>query len=161
CSISTPSPPEADGPTALAGIKRIVFLGDSITYAGHYIEDVEAILRADNPSLQCEFIDLGLPSETVCGLTEPGHAGGEFPRPDLPRGARPRREKTEPAPRVCLLRNEGRALLSLGRGPVREVPGRHPSPPRASRGGPGQDPHPAAAGVRPGADPLEAPPRRA
>jgi lysophospholipase L1-like esterase len=36
-----------------------------------------------NPSLRCEFLDLGLPSETVSGLTEPGHAGGQFPRPDL------------------------------------------------------------------------------
>jgi lysophospholipase L1-like esterase len=29
------------------------------------------------------MIDLGLPSETVSGLTEPNHAGGAFPRPDL------------------------------------------------------------------------------
>jgi lysophospholipase L1-like esterase len=33
--------------------------------------------------LQCEFLNLGLPSETVSGLSEPGHAGGQFPRPDL------------------------------------------------------------------------------
>jgi hypothetical protein len=31
----------------------------------------------------CEFLDLGLPSETVSGLTEPGHAGRQFPRPVL------------------------------------------------------------------------------
>jgi lysophospholipase L1-like esterase len=67
----------------LEGVRRVVFLGDSITYAGQYIDDVETILRVRNPTLQCEFLDLGLPSETVSGLTEPGHAGGKFPRPDL------------------------------------------------------------------------------
>src|SRR2546425_2764856 len=32
---------------------------------------------------QIEFLNLGLPSETVSGLSEEGHAGGQFPRPDL------------------------------------------------------------------------------
>lgn len=76
-------PASAGGPKALAGVRRIVFLGDSITYSGQYIEDIEAVLRAVDPALRCEFLDLGLPSETVSGLTEPGHAGGNFPRPDL------------------------------------------------------------------------------
>lgn len=70
-------------PAPLDGVKRVVFLGDSITYAGQYVEDVEAILRLKYPALPCEFLDLGLPSETVSGLSEPGHAGGKFPRPDL------------------------------------------------------------------------------
>jgi lysophospholipase L1-like esterase len=70
-------------PSALSGVRRVVFLGDSITYAGGYIEYVEAFLRARDPRFRCEFLDLGLPSETVSGLTEPGHAGGKFPRPDL------------------------------------------------------------------------------
>ena len=29
------------------------------------------------------MLNLGLPSETLSGLCEPGHAGGKFPRPDL------------------------------------------------------------------------------
>src|SRR5262245_14044303 len=66
-----------------AGVHRVVFLGDSITYAGRYIEYLEAFLRLDDPALRTEFLDLGLPSETVSGLSEPGHAGGQFPRPDL------------------------------------------------------------------------------
>jgi lysophospholipase L1-like esterase len=70
-------------PQPLAGVRRVVFLGDSITYTGQYVEYVEAILRTNNPELDCEFLDLGLPSETVSGLSEPGHAGGQFPRPDL------------------------------------------------------------------------------
>ncbi|MDR3619053.1 MAG: exo-alpha-sialidase [Paludisphaera borealis] len=67
----------------LAGVRRVVFLGDSITYAGQYVEYVEAYLRAGDPALRCEFLGLGLPSETLSGLTEPGHAGGAFPRPDV------------------------------------------------------------------------------
>ncbi len=63
--------------------KRIVFLGDSITQAGRYIEIVEAALVAQYPDANKTFIPLGLSSETVSGLSEPGHAGGQFPRPDL------------------------------------------------------------------------------
>ena len=64
-------------------IKRIVFLGNSITWAGMYVNDVEAFLRAQYPHRQFEIINVGLPSETVSGLSEPGHADGKFPRPDL------------------------------------------------------------------------------
>ena len=82
--------------TPLANVRRVVFLGDSITYSGQYVEYLEVYLRTKNPSLRCEFIDLGLPSETVSGLSEPGHAGGQFPRPSL--GERLDRvlEKTKP-----------------------------------------------------------------
>jgi lysophospholipase L1-like esterase len=67
----------------LAGVRRVVFLGDSITYSGQYVEYVEAYMRARDPSLRCEFLNLGLPSENLSGLTEPGHADGRFPRPGL------------------------------------------------------------------------------
>jgi lysophospholipase L1-like esterase len=63
--------------------KRIVFLGDSITYAGGYISTLEAAILRQHPDSQLELLNLGLPSETVSGLSEPGHAGGQFPRPDL------------------------------------------------------------------------------
>lgn len=63
--------------------KRIVFLGNSITWAGMYVNDVEAFLRVQYPDKQFEIINVGLPSETVAGLSEPGHADGKFPRPDL------------------------------------------------------------------------------
>lgn len=61
--------------------KRIVFLGDSITHAGDYVAAFDAWLvsRGWDPVV----IDVGLPSETVSGLSEEGHAGGQFPRPDL------------------------------------------------------------------------------
>lgn len=70
-------------PPTLAGVRRVVFLGDSITYAGQYVEYVETVLRLREPGLKTEFLDIGLPSETVSGLSEPGHAGGQFPRPDV------------------------------------------------------------------------------
>ena len=70
-------------PAFLPGVKRVVFLGDSITYSGQYIEYLEAYAVSRFPERTIEFLNLGLPSETVSGLSEPGHAGGAFPRPDL------------------------------------------------------------------------------
>jgi lysophospholipase L1-like esterase len=61
--------------------KRVVFLGDSITYGGQYVVDFSCWLAATHPSI--EVLNLGLASETVSGLSEDGHAGGKFPRPDL------------------------------------------------------------------------------
>src|SRR5689334_22643176 len=81
--------PHADLPkpglqgTLLADGHRVVILGDSITYSGQYVDDVEAVLRSRSLMDGLEFLNLGLPSETVSGLSEPGHAGGKFPRPDL------------------------------------------------------------------------------
>jgi lysophospholipase L1-like esterase len=82
CSTATAQPAAAQ-PAALAGVHRVVFLGDSITYDGRYIEYIDAYLRLAYPKLDCQLLDLGLPSETCSGLSEPGHAGGKFPRPDL------------------------------------------------------------------------------
>lgn len=61
--------------------QRILFLGDSITHAGQYIVCFDAWLESQgrHPLV----INAGLPSETVSGLSEEGHAGGKFPRPDL------------------------------------------------------------------------------
>ncbi|MEZ6049386.1 MAG: SGNH/GDSL hydrolase family protein [Planctomycetaceae bacterium] len=63
---------------------RILFLGDSITYSGSYVTYFELWLR-QQPWLEEMplVINTGLSSETVSGLTEDGHAGGMFPRPDL------------------------------------------------------------------------------
>ena len=67
----------------LQGVKRILFLGDSNTYGGGYIDVIDDFLARTYPRKQYELINLGLPSETVSGLTEPNHAGGAFPRPVL------------------------------------------------------------------------------
>ena len=66
-----------------APVKRVVFLGDSITYGGYYVSDIIAYQRSREPKRQIEFINVGLSSENTSGLSEPGHAGGKFPRPDL------------------------------------------------------------------------------
>ena len=68
---------------ALPNARRILFLGDSITYGGTYVQIVEAALIAQHPEKKYEIMNLGLSSETVSGLSEEGHAGGKFPRPDL------------------------------------------------------------------------------
>lgn len=62
---------------------RIVVLGDSITYGGDWVEFLEAGLRRIQPDHRPEILNLGLPSETASGLSEEGHAGGAFPRPDV------------------------------------------------------------------------------
>lgn len=64
-------------------VKRILFIGNSITYTGKYIEYIEAYLSIRYPEKNYEFINVGLPSETVSGLSESSHADGKFPRPDL------------------------------------------------------------------------------
>ncbi len=63
--------------------RRIVFLGDSITAAGRYVACFDAWLETQKLEHKPLVIDAGLPSETVSGLSEEGHAGGKFPRPDL------------------------------------------------------------------------------
>jgi lysophospholipase L1-like esterase len=67
----------------LPGVERILFLGDSITYEGHYVDEFERFLFTQFPERHFEVIACGLPSETVSGLSEDGHADGKFPRPDL------------------------------------------------------------------------------
>jgi lysophospholipase L1-like esterase len=94
--LFVPGPTYADDDRLLAEVRRIVFLGDSITYSGQYVEYLEAYLRTSQPALRCEFLNLGLPSETVSGLSEPGHAGGEFPRPDLHERLERVLERTKP-----------------------------------------------------------------
>lgn len=59
---------------------KILFLGDSNTFAGLYIGYVEGYLRTRFPEEPWELINLGLPSETVSGLSEPDHP---YPRPDI------------------------------------------------------------------------------
>lgn len=60
--------------------RRILFLGDSITHAGGYIALIEARLIANGVDPLPEIINLGLPSETCSGLSEPDHP---FPRPNV------------------------------------------------------------------------------
>ncbi|MDC0311732.1 DUF1080 domain-containing protein [bacterium] len=83
CSDSAPDaatdlvvPQPAPGPISAKLEGTVLFLGDSITHAGHFISDIEAVIADENTTL----INLGLPSETCTGLSEPEHP---FPRPNV------------------------------------------------------------------------------
>jgi lysophospholipase L1-like esterase len=65
----------------LLDAKRVVVLGDSITHGGGWVVPVIAWLEAEGWT--GDVINMGLSSETVSGLSEEGHAGGAFPRPNL------------------------------------------------------------------------------
>ena len=78
-----PAFPGVEGAPLPPAVRRVIFLGDSITYSGQYVADLELVCRTRLPERDLELLNLGLPSETVSGLTEPGHADGQFPRPDL------------------------------------------------------------------------------
>ncbi len=80
----------------LQGVRRIVVLGDSITYAGQYVDFLDACLVSRLPDRHFEILNLGLPSETASGLSEAGHAGGQFPRPDVHERLGRVLEKTKP-----------------------------------------------------------------
>ena len=82
-SLGLANPCAAQTPPLPDNAKRILFLGNSITYSGQYVSYIEAYLTLRYPEKQLEFINVGLPSETVSGLSEPDHAEGAFPRPDL------------------------------------------------------------------------------
>ena len=60
--------------------RRVVFLGDSNTFAGGFVAWFEAYTDTDPRWQSTEVINLGLPSETASGLSEPSHP---FPRPDV------------------------------------------------------------------------------
>ena len=65
----------------VAAARRICILGDSITYDGRWAAALAAWM--ESRGLEGEVIAVGLPSETCSGLSEDGHAGGQFPRPDV------------------------------------------------------------------------------
>lgn len=67
----------------LKGKERILILGDSITQAGGYVAHFDAWLVKRYPQQRFTVINAGVSSETISGLSEEGHAGGRFPRPDL------------------------------------------------------------------------------
>ena len=84
---------------------RVVFLGDSITAAGHYVSYVEAHLRLQIKGDPVEVINLGLPSEGCTGLSEPDHP---FPRPNVHERLARALEKTKPDVVVaCYGMNDG------------------------------------------------------
>lgn len=80
----------------LAQYHRVVFVGDSITYAGGYVDDIQAYVLTRDTNSTITILDLGQSSETVSGLSEPGHAGGAYVRPDAHTRLQAVFEKTKP-----------------------------------------------------------------
>lgn len=68
----------ATAPALLAG-QRVLVLGDSITQDGRYVTFLEYYVHRLAPGARADLIAIGLGSETISGLTEPGHA---YPRPN-------------------------------------------------------------------------------
>ena len=64
-------------------LPRVAILGDSITHHGGWPTRVESAMRGTPRFADAEIVNFGLGSETLSGLSEPGHAGGSFPRPCL------------------------------------------------------------------------------
>lgn len=85
---------------------RIVFLGDSITHGGHYITMLETYFQQEQRDVDdLEWINLGLPSETCSGLSEPSHP---FPRPNVHERLDRALEKMDPDVLVfCYGMNDG------------------------------------------------------
>ncbi|MFM8284869.1 MAG: family 16 glycoside hydrolase [Planctomycetaceae bacterium] len=73
--------PAAPAASVLAEARRICVLGDSITFDGGWVAALAAWLEARGST--AAVVNCGLPSETCSGLSEEGHAGGQFPRPDV------------------------------------------------------------------------------
>jgi len=69
--------------TLLKKNQKLLVLGDSITQNGGYVANFDCWLQAKHADKNITVINGGLASETVSGLSEEGHAGGKFPRPDL------------------------------------------------------------------------------
>lgn len=80
----------------LAQYHHVVFIGDSITYYGGYVDDIEIYVLLHDTNSSITFLNLGQSSETVSGLSEPGHAGGRYSRPDLHTRLAAILEKTKP-----------------------------------------------------------------
>ncbi|WP_020469070.1 SGNH/GDSL hydrolase family protein [Zavarzinella formosa] len=76
-AMSPAREPEARLP---ADGQRVLFLGDSNTFAGGFIARFDAYLMTRHPERKVELINLGLPSETCSGLSEADHP---YPRPDV------------------------------------------------------------------------------
>ena len=68
----------ATNPALLAN-QRALVLGDSITQDGRYVTFLEYYVHRLAPGARADLISIGLGSETISGLTEPGHV---YPRPN-------------------------------------------------------------------------------
>ncbi|HJT79393.1 MAG TPA: SGNH/GDSL hydrolase family protein, partial [Gemmataceae bacterium] len=103
--VAVALPARAEDHFFLRDGQRVVFLGDSITFAGDYIAYLDAYLFTRFPGQKFDLINLGLPSETVSGLSEPDHP---YPRPDVHERLERALTKTKPdVVVICYGMNDG------------------------------------------------------
>ena len=69
--------------TAFSKEERILILGDSIPHNGGWPTLVAEAIHQKKEFAQTPVVNISVPSETLSGLSDPGHAGGAFPRPCL------------------------------------------------------------------------------
>ena len=72
-TVQAGEPLPAEGQDLLKDVRRIVFLGDSITQKGDYVADVECWLLGHG--VEVEVLNLGLGSETATDLTPEENEG--------------------------------------------------------------------------------------
>ena len=65
-----------DGAEAIIG--KVLFLGDSISQGGEYVSFIHTYFKLYYPQAKLDFVNIGISSETVSGLSESDHP---FPRP--------------------------------------------------------------------------------
>lgn len=105
CLAAVVAPVSAEEKFLLRPGARILFVGDSITHSGGYIQYVDAYLLSRFPEAKYELINVGLGSETVTGLSEPDHP---WPRPDVHERFERALEKVKPDVVVaCYGMNDG------------------------------------------------------
>jgi len=113
CAADAPVPQEqkerttAPDAATFAG-RRVLVLGDSITQDGRWVSQLETLLRRAKPEADFDIVSIGLASETLSGLSEPGHAGGAFARPCVHERLGRALERVKPALVVaCYGMNDG------------------------------------------------------
>lgn len=52
---------------------KVLFLGDSISQSGEYVSFIHTYFKLHHPKAQISFVNIGISSETVSGLSEPDH----------------------------------------------------------------------------------------
>jgi len=87
------------GQSPLPGLEkyhRVVFVGDSITYFGGFVDDIEACILTRDTNSAITILNLCQSAEVVAGLSEQGRAGEKYTRPDLHTRLASVLEKTQP-----------------------------------------------------------------
>jgi hypothetical protein len=88
-------------------VRTVLFLGDSITHAGWYVNDIETYFVTRRLAPGVAFIERGcLQRQTVSGLSEEGHAKRAIPPPRPAHPTQPHAGADQTRSGVRVLRDE-------------------------------------------------------